>query len=331
MTENTVLSTRTAFQLNLSNSTFTADRTFQSSTIVSSSFTQDVFRETTVQTSEIKPRERNLFQQFKNYFTPALLIVALIIPLLFSFSWLSLIFASMLGFGMLGFNAFYPEHSFHDIYDSIENSIGSALENNDPDCTSKPIIHANRKGKVYGDPIFEGFEGKGEYFNIRGKANRTYNLLSDKDIQVNSKFISAGGKETNLGDIGIKIRQHRIHFKDDSGTPSVNGVELAPGSIIVLDKGETIIWDGYNLRVITKEYRFKVSNNKLEVKTGSKGVFSDGVMPHGLLGQTADLDGIPRINYDTFQGEGVIDGTYHDYEVSDLFANNFRFNRNIHH
>jgi len=49
---------------------------------------------------------------------------------------------------------------------------------------------------------------------------------------------------------------------------------------------------------------------------------------HGLLGQTADKDYSPRLRVPhSQQGEGTIEGTYDDYEVSNLFACDFKFNK----
>ena len=48
--------------------------------------------------------------------------------------------------------------------------------------------------------------------------------------------------------------------------------------------------------------------------------------PHGIVGQTADHDGIARRS-EGRNGEGIIEGTYRDYEVSSLWADDFRFNK----
>lgn len=188
----------------------------------------------------------------------------------------------------------------------------------------RPIIAANRTGVVYGDPIFQSNGGR---FEVRGEANRIYNLLSDSNIQVNARFVPSGTEETNLGDFGVQIRNHRIEYRN-GGTVFFNGTQLFAGAEVVLENGETLEWTGRALTITTSEYNIKIKPNRIEIKTGQLGVFQDGVMPHGLFGQTIDLEGRPR-NGTGIQGEGAIEGTYRDYEVQDLFSNNFRYNRNV--
>ena len=80
------------------------------------------------------------------------------------------------------------------------------------------------------------------------------------------------------------------------------------------------------LTVTTNEYEIKVSQYTIEVKTGANGVFTDGVMPHGLLGQTADENDIAQHGTGN-NGEGAIEGVYTDYKVADLFSDDFKFNK----
>jgi hypothetical protein len=69
----------------------------------------------------------------------------------------------------------------------------------------------------------------------------------------------------------------------------------------------------------------------------SEKVDTDGaeafVFPHGLLGQTARFNkpvkafGDGKYTSRQRNGEGVIEGTYEDYEVPDLLSNEFKFNQ----
>ena len=186
-----------------------------------------------------------------------------------------------------------------------------------------PIIAANRFGVVYGDPIFESNGGR---FEVRGEAHKIYNLLSDRDIQINAMFVPSGTVETNLGSFGIQIRNHRLEYRE-GGTVFLNGIRLLAGAEATLENGETITWNGCALTIRTAEYNIRITPNRIEVRTSELGVFQDHIMPHGLLGQTIDLDGVPR-NGRGIQGEGAIEGTYRNYEVQDLFSNNFIYNRN---
>ena len=191
---------------------------------------------------------------------------------------------------------------------------------------TSPIIAGNRTGVVYGDPIFESNGGR---YEVRGEAGKIYNLLSDRDIQINARFVPSGTVETNLGDFGITIRNHQLEYRE-GGEVFLNGLRLESGMEAVLENGETITWNGHALTIQTNEYReIRITPNRIEVRTAELGVFQDCIMPHGLLGQAFDVSGLAR-NGTGIQGEGAIQGNYRQYEVSALFSNSFIHNRNAH-
>ena len=195
----------------------------------------------------------------------------------------------------------------------------------DPKEASRPVIDGNRSAMIYGDPLFVGFEGNGENFFINGQIGKSYDLLSDKGLQVNGTFVRSGGTVTYLGDVGVDIRRNKIQYFVNGDPPTINGRNLNPGETIKMTN-DSVSWDGYTMIVTTKEYVFKISKHRLEVTTTAGGVFKDGVMPHGLLGQTADEDtNVRRAN--DYQGSGAIDGNYADYEVSSIFSTNDKFSR----
>ena len=195
----------------------------------------------------------------------------------------------------------------------------------DPKEASRPVIDANRSAMIYGDPAFVGFEGNGEVFFVSGQHGKKYNLLSDRDVQVNGTFINSPGTVTYLGDVGVTVRRNKIEYHVNGAPPTINDRNLNPGETVKMTK-DSVSWDGNTLVITTKEYVFKISKHRLEVTTTAGGVFKDGVMPHGLLGQTADEDTNVRRAHD-YQGSGAIDGSYTDYEVPDLFSTANKFNR----
>ena len=100
---------------------------------------------------------------------------------------------------------------------------------------------------------------------------------------------------------------------------------MKEGEEVKLSDGSTVKWDGYNLEINTKEYNINIQDRKgyldTSFKVNDNGVFSDGVMPGGLLGQTADGND-DRRETTGLEGKGVIKGTPKDYEVPGLFSNN---------
>lgn len=191
---------------------------------------------------------------------------------------------------------------------------------------SQPVA-ANETGKIWGDPHFVG--GDGGKYDVQGQAGKTYNLLSDRGLQFNGTFGAWGnGGATVVKDTSINVAgpygQSQVKFGGD-GKASVNGQQLQDGQTVRLADGGTATLKGNKLTVKTAEGYEIVQENKggyinADVKTGANGVAADGVMPHGLLGQTFDADNKAR-NGKTgagAQGEGAIDGNVRDYEVNGL-------------
>ncbi|MBI3591571.1 MAG: hypothetical protein HY094_09385 [Candidatus Melainabacteria bacterium] len=181
-----------------------------------------------------------------------------------------------------------------------------------------------------GDPHFIGFvnAGKQVTYDVQGDPNKIYNILSDKDLQFNARFLPFFKKGANImGEFGIKIGSSTIDIKRDDSPPRVNNKPMKLDEIIRLEDG-SVSWYGKNLLIKTKEYSISISREQLStypftrhldftVSVNKCGVLQDGVAPHGLLGQTAS----------GCQGKNTIQGNYKDYEVSDLFGDDFKYNR----
>lgn len=191
---------------------------------------------------------------------------------------------------------------------------------------SQPVA-ANESGRIWGDPHFIGADG-GKY-DVQGQAGKTYNLLSDRGLQFNGTFGKWGnGGATVVKDSAINVGgpygQSQVKFSGD-GKASVNGQQLQNGQTVRLADGGTATLKGNKLTVTTAEgYTIEQESKggyiNADVKTGANGVGADGVMPHGLLGQTFDADNKARNGKRGAgaQGEGAIDGKVNDYEVNGL-------------
>ncbi len=210
--------------------------------------------------------------------------------------------------------------------------------------TKPPAYDDGDKGKYWGDPHFVGFGG--EKYDVMGEVGKTYNVLSDKGVQYNTTF-EAWGKPgadgvqpTIIGAAGIQVGDHKVEFDRSGKAPTVNGKALAKDEKADLGNSRYASWDGKQLEVNTGEYTIDLSvkdkdNNGGYIDSNVKvneGVnpLADGIAAHGLLGQTADGVKGERKGKDNTgdakQGGTVIDGTYKDYEVKDLFDTSFKKN-----
>lgn len=203
-------------------------------------------------------------------------------------------------------------------------------------------------GSIWGDPHFVGF--KGNKYDVMGQPDHFYNLLSDSNVQYNAKFVPWKGNEkaTVVGEAGIQVGNAESGLTHVSfslnGEALVDGVKLNDGESRVFQTGlrdmegnfitGSAKLNGKDLIVNTGEYVITLMakpdgyiDHKLQVT--KLGVQSDGVLPHGLLGQTGrpDYSKGDGKQGEGAQGEGAIDGVYTDYEVGSLFDSQFKFNQ----
>lgn len=154
------------------------------------------------------------------------------------------------------------------------------------------------KGRIWGDPHFIGADG-GKY-DVQGVAGQTYNLLSDKGFQMNGRFDDWGGQgATVVGEVGILAGTDKITVKKD-GSVFVNGQEVKDGESVRLANGGCVHKKGDNISVKSGEWEvnFQAKDSSrgdyLNMDVITENAVSDGVKPHGLLGQTFDGDGEAR-------------------------------------
>jgi|GEM_PF-3060038 len=201
-----------------------------------------------------------------------------------------------------------------------------------------PVYNGGNGGQYWGDPHLVGFDG--EKYDVMGQGGKIYNMLSDKNLQYNTKFERWGSDDaTVIGEAAMQVGNNRVFFDRSGKAPTVDGKPMTEGQSVALGDGSSAKWDGKKLTVTTPEYTInlevKEPNNPKgayldsHVTINDGGPFSDFVAPHGLLGQTADgIKGLKDTGRDQGkQGGTVIDGTVNDYEVSDLWNTDDKFNR----
>lgn len=191
--------------------------------------------------------------------------------------------------------------------------------------------------RIWGDPHFIGADGG--QFDVQGEAGKTYNLLSDKGFQMNGTFHKWGNQgATVVGQVGITAGSNYVQV-DKNGTAVVNGQELKDGQRIELRNGGYAERNGKDITVKSGEWQvdFQTHGDHINMDIKTDNAVSDGVRPHGLIGQTFDGDGKAR-NGDKgagAQGGGAIEkadgtmskvgdkNTVKSYEVAALWDTTF--------
>jgi hypothetical protein len=205
-----------------------------------------------------------------------------------------------------------------------------------------PVYNGGKQAKFWGDPHLEGFDG--EKYDVQGANNKFYDMLSDQNVQYNTKFESWGsGGATVVTQAGIQVGNDKVYYDRTMASPTVNGIAMQIPSgqnqvTAALDNGGSAIWNGTLLTVNTGEYSIGLEKKKNEangdyldstIKINEGGPYKDLVAPQGLLGQTADnVPGQKNTGVDQGkQGGTVITGTVADYEVNGIWGTNDKNNR----
>jgi hypothetical protein len=197
-------------------------------------------------------------------------------------------------------------------------------------CDAAPEVSG--EGQGWGDPHFIGADG--EKYDVQGEAGKFYNLLSDRDIQVNAKFDTWSTDMNVMKEIGITTGGKSVQI-GLGGDVTVDGQKIATDGTYL---DGLVTRAGNKVTVKTPEYTVAVSGNDyLDVTFSGKNVQADGVMPTGIWGVTLDGDGKARTSGGYFgteggsmQGGGVLEradgsisdkndvSTYKEYEVTSL-------------
>jgi len=207
----------------------------------------------------------------------------------------------------------------------------------DPGCAGCGCKPCTGGPTVCGDPHFVGLHG--EKYNVMGEPNKYFNILTDTDIQVNALYIDPCETKiknaTVLGLVGIKTASFQVGISS-AHEVFVDGVKLDPISFPTnVSAGDATLYVYNNAEVtfINKEYEVAVQVvNHLKTCVYSYldisiSIFDKTRKPHGLLGQTSSHTHAISSKIGGNNGEGEIEGSYRDYEVSGLFADDFKFNK----
>ncbi|KCV72364.1 hypothetical protein H696_01757 [Fonticula alba] len=204
-------------------------------------------------------------------------------------------------------------------------------------CRSVTTCKKIESGSGTQDPHFMGFNGADYYFE--GEAGRSYNIVSDRDVQVNAQFTRLHNlKGTYMGRVSILVGSHMIGFDPHFGA-YIDGESLADGASIEMSNVD-IMYEVVDARprltVRTPAWQF-VARAKIE-----KGLVAESYInlhasvvgmptdPHGILGQTARFlleKRAPGSKPEQVRNFSV-EGEEPDYELKDgLFGTDFTFNK----
>eukprot|EP01006_Ploeotia_vitrea_P031521 TRINITY_DN63860_c0_g1_i1.p1 TRINITY_DN63860_c0_g1~~TRINITY_DN63860_c0_g1_i1.p1 ORF type:complete len:1121 (+),score=112.26 TRINITY_DN63860_c0_g1_i1:29-3364(+) len=196
---------------------------------------------------------------------------------------------------------------------------------------------------VFGDPHFQSFSG-GSY-DVNGKANFFYNIITDKHFMWNARFISLnprghGTMHTYLGESAFLINGTRVYCDPTKWQLFVDGkqvwttderIRLAANSPYYVKLTANIMYiraPGFfiALKHVLKEHGKALPHfdHVVTLTEDNEG----RVRPHGLLGQTVHFKK-PVVSHG-HQGEGVIEGKVVDYEVPTLWSHRWKFNQYEH-
>lgn len=199
----------------------------------------------------------------------------------------------------------------------------------------KPIAGTAR---IWGDPHFIGADG--DKFDVQGEPGKIYNLLSDRNFQLNGQFEAWGnGGATVVGTAAINADNNFITV-NKSGEAFVNGLALQDGQKVDLFGGGTAEKKGDTVTVKKGEWEvaFQANGQYLNMDIKTENAVADGVKPQGLIGQTFDGDGKALMGDEGAgaQGGGAIKdangnlskagdkNAVKSYEVDSLFSSIFR-------
>jgi len=216
------------------------------------------------------------------------------------------------------------------------------------ECTYEYVIKCNKPpdqgGEVVGDPQFVGL--RGQSYQVHGVAGEVYNIVSDSDVQYNSRFVflTAGdcpvveGKKlpgcfshpgSYLGELGLKTRTgDKIRIvagpaAEGFAAVELNGRMLEIGEIVELsgELGSVSRINSHQTAVKVGVWDFVFENSDMFINQRVKVNDARSLRSHGLLGQTW--------RETTYENPiKFVQGAVDDYVIrdGDLFGDNFVYN-----
>eukprot|EP01079_Euglenida_sp_SAG-EU17-18_P002139 gene2139-3069_t len=222
--------------------------------------------------------------------------------------------------------------------------------------------------RVHGDPHFTSFSG-GTY-EVRGDPGHVYNVVSGTGLLFNALFIPGSGVSTWIGAVGVRAGNCSLQWDASNETIllwwAADFIETGAGPQVKVDHVlalyglQLMYWpaehtggfqaashcryqhffymqshnldSGGNFHASRRPFHFDFSVTMVDraALTGTGGRM------HGLLGQTASFtEPTPQWSKKEapqhINGQGVIEGSYEDYEVTSLLSGDFKFSTYIPH
>ena len=205
----------------------------------------------------------------------------------------------------------------------------------------------NPVASITGDPQFVGL--RGQQYQVHGIDGAVYNIISEQNTQVNSRFVFLtegvcpivdGVKATNcwshpgsyLGEMSFQAvvdgKLHAALIQAGSSTTGFSGIQVDGKALKVGDKvtfGDfsVSVNSAYSVVVNTESFEFELSNSDMFINQALKAkVPLSQLQAHGLIGQTHSTKTYSSlIRY--------IDGEVDDYVIQDgdIFGSSFVFNK----
>ena len=202
-------------------------------------------------------------------------------------------------------------------------------------------------GKIVGDPQFVGL--RGQSYQVHGIDGAVYNIISESNTQVNSRFtfltegqcpMIDGKPDTNcwshpgsyLGEMSFQaIVEEKVHAalieagsaqKGFAGV-QVDGKALSVGDLVSFGSFSVEYVSTHLVAVTTENYAFQLSNSDMFINQALRATTPlSKLRSHGLLGQTHSVKTYATpLKY--------IDGDVDDYVIQDgnIFGTDFLFNQ----
>lgn len=235
----------------------------------------------------------------------------------------------------------------HTFYVKHETFMGPSPNSNVLAVTFTPPAPVTPPGDIVGDPQFMGL--KGQVYQVHGAPNEVFNIISDSDLQYNSKFVylDRGNCPTSegvtvdtacfthpgtyLGELGLETSNGDRVFIKAGGAEfgfakvELNGarvtmnevIELAPNGFLVQNSSHVLTMQAGN-------FRLEFTNSDMFVNQVVEMLDTSRTSSHGLLGQSWSTK-----VHNAKASIPWIEGTVWDYAVEDhkVFSNKFTFNK----
>jgi hypothetical protein len=174
----------------------------------------------------------------------------------------------------------------------------------------------NQNSSYWGDPHVADADRPNQdlktavNFNVYGDG--IFNLLKDKNIALSAEHKKYDNWKIEVtNQVNLALGNSNVVF-NAYGVPTLNGKALEQGKLMTLPDGSSVNWTGTKLIVRNANYgeynldiqqvtagkknpdgtNIKYLNTY--VNTTDKGVFSDGILPTGILGEGFDMDNLVR-------------------------------------